>query len=106
MNELLSQVPDIVRLPLIAAAAGVGLLLLIAFIKQFLLICRPNEILILAGRKHKRPDGSEAGYRVVFGGRAWRVPVIEQVQEMDMRAIPIDVSIQGAYTRVGIPLKV
>jgi flotillin len=106
MNDLLSQVPDIVRLPVIAAASGAGLLILIAFVKQFLLICRPNEILILAGRKHKRPDGSEAGYRVVFGGRAWRVPVIEQVQEMDMRAIPIDVSVQGAYTRVGIPLKV
>ncbi|HET7722554.1 MAG TPA: flotillin family protein, partial [Acidimicrobiales bacterium] len=45
-------------------------------------------------------------YRVVFGGRAWRVPVIEQVQRMDVRAIPIDVAVQGAYTRVGIPLKV
>ena len=42
----------------------------------------------------------------MFGGRAWRVPLIETVQRMDMRAIPIDVQVQGAYTRVGIPLKV
>jgi flotillin len=69
-------------------------------------ICRPQEVLIFAGRKHRRDDGSEAGYRVVFGGRAWRVPVIETVDRMDMRSLPIDVQVQGAYTRVGIPLKV
>jgi flotillin len=73
---------------------------------RFLYICRPNEILIFSGRKHRNPDGSEAGYRVIFGGRAWRVPVIEQVRRMDMRTIPIDVQVQGAYTRVGIALKV
>jgi flotillin len=106
MNDLLSGVPELLRWPLYGGAAAIALLLLVGFIKQFLLICRPNEILILSGRKHRRPDGSEIGYRVVFGGRAWRVPVIEQVQHMDMRAIPIDVAVQGAYTRVGIPLKV
>jgi flotillin len=81
-------------------------MVLIAFARQFLRICRPHEILIFSGRKHRRSDGTEVGYRVVFGGRAWRVPIIEQVQRMDMRALPIDVSVQGAYTRVGIPLKV
>jgi hypothetical protein len=60
----------------------------------------------LLGRKHRNPDGSEAGYRVIFGGRAWRVPLIEQVGRMDMRTIPIDVQVHGAYTRVGIALKV
>src|SRR5436190_1598771 len=68
--------------------------------------CRPNEILIFSGRKHRNADGSESGYRVIFGGRAWRMPLIEQVMRMDMRTIPIDVQVQGAYTRVGIALKV
>jgi flotillin len=89
-----------------ALGGGLGLLLLLFFMSRFLYICRPNEILIFSGRKHKQSDGTEAGYRVIFGGRAWRVPLIEQVGHMDMRTIPIDVQVQGAYTRVGIALKV
>ena len=42
----------------------------------------------------------------MFGGRAWRIPIIETVQRMEMLAMPIDVAVQGAYTKVGIPLKV
>jgi flotillin len=93
-------------LPFLAGALAVGLLVLTALLRGFLYVCRPNEILIFAGRRYQRPDGSEVGYRVVFGGRAWRVPVIESVERMDMRTVPIDISIHGAYTRVGIPLKV
>jgi flotillin len=107
MTDLSSlPVPELLRFPLLAGGAALGVMVLIAFGRQFLRICRPHEILIFSGRKHRRADGSEVGYRVVFGGRAWRVPVIEQVQRMDMRSLPIDVSVQGAYTRVGIPLKV
>jgi len=93
--------------PLIAGlGGGLALIFLIVFVTRFLFICRPNEILIFSGRKHRNPDGSESGYRVIFGGRAWRRPLIEQVMRMDMRTIPIDVQVQGAYTRVGIALKV
>ena len=83
-----------------------GLVVLVAFIKQFLVICRPHQILIFAGRKHRRADGTEAGYRVVFGGRAWRVPVIEQVArsgvampEFDGRIITVPVSFKEALAR-------
>lgn len=93
-------------LPFLAGVAAVCLLLGMVLLKSLLYVCRPNEILIFAGRSHRRADGTELGYRVVSGGRAWRVPVIENVERMDMRTVPIDISIQGAYTRVGIPLKV
>jgi flotillin len=93
--------------PLVAGlGGGLAFLFLVIFVTRFLYICRPNEILIFSGRKHRNPDGSESGYRVIFGGRAWRMPLIEQVRRMDMRTIPIDVQVQGAYTRVGIALKV
>ncbi len=99
---------DLIGIRTLAMGAGgaVGVLVLLALMRKFLLVCRPNEILILSGRRHRREDGSEAGYRVVAGGRAWRVPILEAVERMDMRSIPIDVQVQGAYTRVGIPLKV
>jgi len=87
---------------------GLGLFVLFTFmwIARFLYLCRPSEILIFSGRKHRLPDGTIVGSRVVFGGRAWRVPIIETVQRMQMLSMPIDVSVQGAYTKVGIPLKV
>jgi flotillin len=89
-----------------AGGAAVGVLLLVMFLARFLYLCRPSEILIFSGRKHRLADGSEVGSRVVFGGRAWRIPIIENVQRMQMLSMPIDVQVQGAYTKVGIPLKV
>jgi flotillin len=107
VNDLFNNLPgDLLRIPVAALGAAVGVVILIGFVKQFLIICRPQEVLIFAGRKHRQQDGSEVGFRVVFGGRAWRVPIIETVDRMDMRSMSIDVQVQGAYTRVGIPLKV
>jgi flotillin len=91
---------------LIGGGGAVMVLFSIMFLARFLYLCRPCEILIFSGRKHRLADGSEIGSRVVFGGRAWRVPLIETVQRMQMLAMPIDVQVQGAYTKVGIPLKV
>jgi flotillin len=88
-----------------AIAAGV-VLLFVMMLTRFLYICRPSEILIFSGRKHRLADGTEVGSRVIFGGRAWRIPLIESVQRMKMLSMPIDVQVQGAYTKVGIPLKV
>ncbi|MGL6283385.1 MAG: hypothetical protein ACRC2J_13365, partial [Microcoleaceae cyanobacterium] len=44
-----------------------GIILFIWFINNFLQICKPNEILILSGRKRKTSDGQEMGYRIIFG---------------------------------------
>jgi len=104
MQELLPF--PIEYLPMAAFGAGLGMILLFTLLARFLYVCRPSEILIFSGRRHRREDGSEVGFRVIFGGRAWRVPLIESVQRMDMLIIPIDVSVQNAYTKVGIPLKV
>ena len=93
-------------LPIVSAVVGVLFIGALAVLQSFLYVCRPNEVLIFAGRSHQRADGGEVGYRVVFGGRAWRVPLIESVERMDMRTVPIEISIHGAYTRVGIPLRV
>ncbi len=86
---------------------GVGLLMLVAIARQFLFIGRPNEVLIFSGRSRKLADGSEVGYREVLGGGwAFRVPVLEKVERMDLTAIPIDIAINNAYSKGGIPLTV
>ena len=88
-------------------AAGVAVLFVLMIIYRYLLrICRPNEILIFSGRKHQTGDGRMVGYRVVFGGRGVRVPVVETVDRMDVSLISVPIAVQGAYSEGGIPLNV
>src|SRR5437867_6871485 len=88
-------------------AAGVAVLLVLMVIYRYLLrICRPNEILIFSGRKHRTNDGRDVGYRVVFGGRGMRIPLVETVDRMDVSLISVPIAVQGAYSEGGIPLNV
>ncbi len=89
-----------------AGIVGFGLLLLIMFIKSFLIVCHPNEVLVFSGSSNRAADGSTRGYRVIFGGRAWRKPIVEEVAHLDMRTIPIDLFVTQAYSSDGIPLSV
>jgi len=88
-------------------AAGVAVLLVLMIIYRYLLrICRPNEILIFSGRKHKTSDGREVGYRVVKGGRGMRIPLVETISRMDVSLISVPIQVNGAYSEGGIPLNV
>jgi len=83
-----------------------GLFLLIMFVKSFLKIGRPNELLIFSGRKHRAADGSEVGWRYIAGGRSIRWPIIERVDRMDLTTMPIDIRIRAAYAKGNIPINV
>jgi flotillin len=99
--------PQQAMLVLGAAAAVVVLFALFVFmLGRFLYVCRPNEILIFAGRKHSLKDGSVVGYKVLHGGRGFRVPLLETVNRMDMRLFPVEVAVTSAYSKGGIPLTV
>ncbi len=106
MTELGEATMNPVAAVVAGLAIGAAFLILLGIISRFLYICRPNQLLVISGRRRRTEDGSLVGYRVVSGGWALRIPIIETVERMDMRSIPIDVSINGAYTRVGIPLRV
>ena len=88
-------IKTILQWALIGAGGGVALLVFVVFAKQFLYVCRPNEVLIFSGGKHRNADGTVVGYRVLFGGRAWRVPFLETVQRMDMRTMPVEIEIDA-----------
>ena len=74
-----------------AVGAVVALSLFVAVVKGFLYICRPNEVLLFAGRKHRLPDGAEVGYKVVRRGWALRTPLLETISRMDMRLLMVEV---------------
>jgi flotillin len=94
------------ELLLVAVGVLVVLAIVIVALASFLCICRPNEILILSGRKHRLPDGSTVGYSVLHGGRGFKIPILEEVNRMDMRLIPVMVEVHNAYSSGGIPLSV
>ncbi len=102
----MNSLPDIAPVILVPAFVLAALFLVVAFVRRHLHICEPNEVLIFSGRSHKTPDGRTIGFRVVFGGRAFRVPVVERVDRMDMTLISVPMTIRGAYSEGGIPLSV
>ena len=97
-----------IPLPILIGVGGglFALMVLLLVFKNLLYICRPNEILIFSGRKHKTPDGREVGFRVVNGGRGFRVPIVEEVARMDVSLFSVPMMVQGAYSEGGIPLTV
>ena len=92
-------------LPVAGGVIG-ALLTIFLLVKRFLYICEPNEILIFSGRRRTDESGQKVGYRVIFGGRALRWPIIERVDGMDMRLMPVRVRVQNAYSKGGTPLHI
>jgi flotillin len=84
----------------------IGLLMFIWLMKSLLHICTPNEVLIFSGRRHRLADGSLRGFRVIVGGRGWRMPFIEKVDRMNLNVMEVPIPIRGAYSKGGIPLNV
>ncbi len=87
-------------------AVVVAVVVLLALFKKFLFICGPNEILVFSGRRNRLADSSFSNYKVIHGGRGFRLPFLEIVRRMDMRLFPVEVVVQNAYSAGGIPLNV
>jgi flotillin len=70
----------------------------------------PSMVAIFYGRKHvltdEKGNRSTVGFRVVRGGAALRVPVLEQVEYLSLNVISIPLKISRAYTKEGVPVTV
>ncbi len=73
-----------------ALAVALALLVFLALLRRFLFVCRPNELLVVAGKRHKLPSGDWANYTVILAGAHWRVPFLQTVSRMDIRLMPIE----------------
>ncbi|MFW6051129.1 MAG: flotillin family protein [Myxococcota bacterium] len=92
----------VLALVLIAAVAVLAMALVV---KNVLYVCQPNEVLVFSGRR-RTSAGREVSYRIIKGGRALRVPLIETVDRMDLTNMIIEVTVRNAYSKGGIPLMV
>ncbi len=88
-------------------AIGVmAVFIILAFIKAFLKICHPNEILVFSGKKRTLKDGTVAGYRYINGGRGLQIPIVESVSRLSLNTIPIEIELSGALTNGIIPVNI
>ncbi len=102
MNDLLGLLPFI-GIPL---ALFVLVVAVIGIIKMCLIIVPPNTVAVITGRARPTDSGTTIGYRVVRGGRAFRVPLLESVAYMDLRTFSIPVNVQNTFAKGGIPINV
>lgn len=91
---------------IIPAIIILGVLAVLGIVRANLKICQPNEVLIFSGRKRQLGDGSTVGYRVIQGGRGFRIPIVEKVDQIQLNTIPLDLTVANAYSKGGIPLVV
>lgn len=98
------------NLPEVGIIAGVVVLVVIALalltINRLVVIVPPNMAAAITGRTRALEEGGSVGYRTVTGGRTLRIPIIEKVQWLSLGTIPLEISVQDAYSKGNIPLSV
>ncbi len=99
----------------IGALALFGLLFVIiglgAFYSSRVKKVGPNQVLVISGRENRRVDPITAEtetvhYRIVAGGRAFIMPVIERVDDLSLELMTIEVTTADVYTLEGVPVTV
>jgi flotillin len=83
---------------------------LTAFVSKNYIKIPPNTAAVVFGRKKsvsiKNPDGSESkvskGYRVIAGGGVFKIPVIEQVEFMNLCNRSLGVNVKNAPNKDGV----
>ncbi len=92
-------------IPIVIGVLGVAALCIYIIATRLIHICAPNEVLIFYG-DHRMVGERIVGYRLVQGGRGIRVPLLEKVSSLDLTNMIIDIRVNGAYSKGGIPLNV
>ena len=96
------ETPQIVGIAL--GLGSLGLMLIIIFFKANIVLCQPNELVVIAGRRRKRADGSRVGYRVLRGGRGFKLPLVESVARLPLTSLPVELFIEKVMSRGMIPV--
>jgi flotillin len=93
-------------LPVLALVILLSLFIVTALFSRNYLKVSPNVVAVLSGRKRKLADGRAVGYRMVRGGAALRIPLLEKVDYLALNVFTIPLEIRRAYTLQGVPVSV
>jgi flotillin len=101
----LSQI-DLVVLPSLILMVLLSLVVGGFLFARYYLKVSPNQVAVLSGRKRRLGDGRVVGYRMVKGGAALRIPLLEKVDYLSLNVMTIPLEIKRAYTVKGVPVSV
>ena len=73
-------------------------------LRQLYFICQPSEVLIRGSAAPRAMAARRVSHRC--GGSALRIPVLEDVMRLDLSNMIIDLKVDNAYSKGGIPLNV
>lgn len=93
-------------LPLIVLLVLLSVLIAAALFSRNYLKVPPNVVAVLSGRRRKLADGRIVGYRMVRGGAALKIPLLEKVDYLSLNVLTIPLEIKRAYTVQGVPVSV
>ncbi len=94
--------PQIIGIAL--GLGALGLMLIVIFFKANIVLCLPNELVVIAGRRRKLADGSSVGYRVMRGGRGFKWPLVESVARIPLTSLPVELFIEKVMSQGMVPL--
>ncbi|MBL8291188.1 MAG: hypothetical protein JNN08_05105 [Bryobacterales bacterium] len=94
------MLPVIILFVLLALFIAAGL-----FSRNYIKVA-PNMVAVFSGRKRALTDGRTVGYRMVRGGAALRIPLLEKVDYLSLNVMTIPLEIKRAYTLKGVPMSV
>ncbi|HET9219772.1 MAG TPA: SPFH domain-containing protein [Terriglobia bacterium] len=93
-------------IPVIAVVVLLALMMGAWLVGRNYIKVSPNTVAVFSGRRRKTADGRTVGYRMVKGGAALRIPVLEKVDYLSLNVFTIGLEIKRAYTVKGVPVSV
>lgn len=105
LSALLSTGTSLV-IPVVVLITLLALIIAMALFSRNYLKVSPNMVAVLSGRKRTLSDGRTVGYRMVRGGAALRIPLLEKVDYLALNVFTIPLEIKRAYTVQGVPVSV
>ncbi len=97
---------EILLIPIVVVVVALSVLIAGLLFSRNYIKVSPNVVAVLSGRKRKLPDGRVVGYRMVKGGAALRIPLLEKVEYLWLNVMTIPLEIRRAYTLKGVPVSV
>ena len=104
----MQTLPEILTAPatLLAFVVIVVVMVILSTIRALIVIVPPNQAAVITGGMRALTDGSKIGYRSITGGRTMRVPIIETVSYLNLETIPLEITVNNAFSKGNIPLNV
>src|SRR6266849_7092661 len=93
-------------IPLMSAAVVLSFLAIVAIVSKNYIKVPPNQVAIFYGRSRKLAEGQTVGFRVVSGGSRMRIPLVENVDYMDLNVFSIPLEVKGAPNKDGVLMDV